>query len=257
MNQLAAFTLFIASLLLFPGTCWGGDAPPEGLRHARIEHKGVEYDVVWVNLEQRKLSLHWKRPDGKPHQNLRKLGQSLKQEGKRLLFATNAGIYARDHTPLGLHVAEGVELRGINQSNGGGNFFLMPNGVFYVDESGAHVTTTEEYAVRQPKPEVATQSGPLLVINGALHARFLVDATSKYIRNGVGVVSEKEVVFAISRRPVIFHDFGTLFQEKLACRDALYLDGSLSALYAPWAGLHDGGALLVGMLAVSEPAEKE
>ena len=248
------FLAVLAIFLVAPGSCWSGEAP-EGLRHERVEHRGVEYDVVWVDLERRAVTLHWKRPDGEAHENISRLKRWLEGQGQTLLFATNAGIYARDHTPLGLHVEGGEELRALNRGSGWGNFALKPNGVFYIDGEGAHVVETERYRELDPAPEVATQSGPLLVIDGALHPRFLVDATSKYIRNGVGVRTAHEVVFAISRQPVIFHDFGTLFQEKLGCENALYLDGSLSAMYAPFAGRHDGGIKLVGMLAVTAAKE--
>jgi uncharacterized protein YigE (DUF2233 family) len=247
--------VLLAACLFFPAASWPAQEAPPGLRHERVEHRGVLYDVVWVDLEQREISLHWKRPDGKPHENIARLRRWLDSEGQHLLFATNAGIYARDNTPLGLHVEQGEELRPLNPGRGGGNFFLKPNGVFYIDEAGAHVVTTEAYEEQRPTPEMATQSGPMLVIDGELHPRFLVDATSKYIRNGVGVRNSHEVAFVISRQPVIFRDFGLLFQEVLQCPDALYLDGSISALYAPFAGRRDAGVKFTGMLAVTAPKE--
>ncbi len=45
------------------------------------------------------------------------------------------------------------------------------------------------------------------------------------------------VQLVISEAPVRFHDFATLFTEALGCADALYLDGTISGL---WAGEHAG-----------------
>ena len=41
------------------------------------------------------------------------------------------------------------------------------------------------------------------------------------------------VVFAISDSPVTFDTFARLFRDALACPNALFLDGSVSSLYAP------------------------
>jgi uncharacterized protein YigE (DUF2233 family) len=38
---------------------------------------------------------------------------------------------------------------------------------------------------------------------------------------------------------VTFHEFALLFKDDLKCPDALYLDGSISAVYAPSLGRHD------------------
>jgi uncharacterized protein YigE (DUF2233 family) len=40
-------------------------------------------------------------------------------------------------------------------------------------------------------------------------------------------------VFAISERPVTFGAFARLFRDDLGCRNALFLDGTVSSLYAP------------------------
>jgi hypothetical protein len=79
----------------------------------------------------------------------------------------------------------------------------------------------------------AMQSGPILVTNGRIHPRFIPGYHSRHIRNGVGVDGDGRVVFAISNQPVNFHDFATLFRDALDCPDALYLDGSISEMYAP------------------------
>ncbi|MBI3119197.1 MAG: phosphodiester glycosidase family protein [Candidatus Hydrogenedentes bacterium] len=255
VRTLLAFPVFFLSPLLCAAAL--SEEPPAGLRHERLRFHDHDYDVVSVDLKKARLELFWKDKHGCPFNNFEGLRSSLESEGRQLLFATNSGIYARDNTPLGLHVENKHELRRLNttKSFGRGNFSLKPNGVFYVDDAGAHVLTTEAYQAAAPTPELAVQSGPMLVIKGELHPRFQPDATSRHIRNGVGVRGLHEVVFVISRVPVNFHEFASLFREQLGCPDALYLDGTLSGMYAPFAGRQDSGLHYVGMLAVTAPKE--
>jgi hypothetical protein len=87
---------------------------------------------------------------------------------------------------------------------------------------------------QQLRPDIATQSGPMLVINGRLHPRFVHANVSLKQRSGVGVRDAQTVVFAISDDEVSFQAFGRLFLERLKCNDALFLDGgSVPTLYAP------------------------
>ena len=198
-----------------------------------IEHKGASYDVVLLEKgEEQQLGLYWKRPDGTAYGTIQGLREALVKEGKQLLFATNGGIYSKGYTPLGLYIENGKRYYKLNRGDGGGNFFLLPNGVFYITEEGAAVVDTRDYNPKQ-KVRHAIQSGPLLVNNGELHPRFIKSSASLYVRNGVGVDREGRVVFAISDQPVNFHDFATLFRDRLDAPNALYLDGSISAMYAP------------------------
>jgi uncharacterized protein YigE (DUF2233 family) len=73
----------------------------------------------------------------------------------------------------------------------------------------------------------------MLVINGRIHPRFTATSDSLKIRNGVGVRDPRHVFFAISESAVNFYSFARLFRDKLACPNALFLDGSVSGLYAP------------------------
>lgn len=165
----------------------------------------------------------------------------LRTEGKKLLFAMNAGMYHADRAPVGLLVTDGVERARIITSDGPGNFGLLPNGVFCI---GAQFSVVESraYAAKPPACRFATQSGPMLVIDGALHPRFLQGGDSRYIRNGVGVSADgKTAYFVISGRPVNFYDFGRLFRDALKTANALYFDGKISRLYAPEIRRNDFG----------------
>lgn len=79
---------------------------------------------------------------------------------------------------------------------------------------------------------LATQSGPILVRKGEVHPQFREASPNLNLRNGVGVRSDGRVFLAISDGVVRFHDFATLFRDRLDCPDALYLDGLVSTLVA-------------------------
>jgi len=157
---------------------------------------------------------------------------SLAAEGKKLVFAMNAGMYRPDYSPVGLYIENGKELAHLNTANGYGNFCWKPNGVFAVTGSGARVVESSRYPALSGKALLATQSGPMLVIDGRIHPGFKPDSASRLYRNGVGVVSPKEVVFAITEDPVNFYEFAVFFRDGLHCRNALYFDGTVSSLYS-------------------------
>ena len=125
-------------------------------------------------------------------------------------------------------------MKGVSTANGPGNFHLKPNGVFYVKGERAGVADTARYLRQKIKPDFATQSGPMLVIDGKIHPKISTDGPSQKIRNGVGVRDDgRTAIFAISERPVTFGSFARLFKDTLGCANALFLDGSVSSLYAP------------------------
>ncbi|MEY9163203.1 uncharacterized protein YigE (DUF2233 family) [Sinorhizobium fredii] len=185
------------------------------------------------------IRLYNKDQAGAPFRSFKALSLEMRQRGEYIVFAMNGGMYHEDLSPVGLHVEEGVEQAQLNTNPGWGNFHLLPNGVFYVDDGKAGVMAAEAYRDAGIKARFATQSGPMLVIDGALHPRFLPDSDSLKTRNGVGVTKSGEVVFAVSKRPVRFHDFATLFRDPLGCPNALFLDGTISSLYAPEINRHD------------------
>ena len=147
----------------------------------------------------------------------------------------NAGMFEPGRLPVGLFVADGKTLFPLNTADGTGNFFLKPNGVFLVDDGKARVVESSGYpeVARSGHVTLATQSGPLLVRAGVIHPAFNPASTSRLIRNGVGVTAAGEAVFAISEEPVSLYEFAAFFRDVLRCPDALFLDGTVSSLYAP------------------------
>lgn len=195
-----------------------------------IDFDGLPYTICEVGIAD-DIRLFQQAADGRPYGSFDRVNAALAAEGKQLGFAMNAGMYHADRAPVGLMIEDGVERAPIVTAEGPGNFGLLPNGVFCIGERFA-VIESRAFAADPPACRFASQSGPMLVIDGALHPRFLVDSTSLYIRNGVGVSADgRTATFAISNRRVTFHQFGRLFRDGLKLPDALYFDGSISRLY--------------------------
>ncbi|WPH12983.1 phosphodiester glycosidase family protein [Variovorax paradoxus] len=210
------------------------------------------YTVVKIDLRRERLELFLRDDSGAPFKRLDRLEAWLAARNRQLVFAMNAGMYHADFSPVGLLVQEGREVAPLSLAAGAGNFFLKPNGVFLVSDAGPRVVESSEYAAL-PKDSVrlATQSGPLLR-RGVVHPAFIPDSDSRKIRNGVGV-SGHTAIFVISEQPVNFHEFALYFRDVLHCRDALYLDGTVSALHSPALGRSDFTRELGPILGVAVP----
>jgi len=204
-----------------------------------------------VRVDAAKLRLFWQGDNGQPLRRLDRLAAWLKPQGKTLSFGMNAGMYHADGGPVGLLVIDGRELAPLNLSDGQGNFFLKPNGVFLIDANGSRVVDAVDYAGSTDGVRLATQSGPLLLKNGQIHPAFRASSASRYIRNGV-CAAGGQAIFVISERPVSFHEFATFFRDELHCQDALYLDGAVSSLYAPKLGRNDRWHELGPLFGVTE-----
>jgi uncharacterized protein YigE (DUF2233 family) len=207
-----------------------------------LSYREADYVVCTIDLARYELRMFLRDGDGKPFGSLSRLVES--PEGHNLIFAMNGGMYDDGRMPIGLYIENGRMMKAANTESGRGNFHLKPNGVFYVSGQSAGVLETGRYLAAQPRAEAATQSGPMLVIDGRIHPAFSEDGASRKLRNGVGIRQSHIVVFAISDAPVTFMEFAHLFKDWLGCRNALFLDGSVSSLYAPSLGRSDGFAPL-------------
>lgn len=227
MTRLLAILLVLAPLAARAADC------------RDLTFDGASYTTCEVALGE-DLRLFQSGPDG-AYGSFRKLNDSLAAQGQTLGFAMNAGMYHRDLSPVGLYIEAGQELSRIVTSDGPGNFGMLPNGVFCIGET-FRLIESRAFKAEHPDCRFATQSGPMLVIDGKLHSGFLPDSDSTYIRNGVGVSQDgTRAVFAISNVPVNFHAFARLFRDALQLPDALYFDGNISRLYAPGLDRHDAG----------------
>ncbi|WP_027057137.1 phosphodiester glycosidase family protein [Mesorhizobium loti] len=197
------------------------------------------YLVCEVDPKLYSIELFWKDPAGKPYQSLHNLDDAQRAAGRTMLFAINGGMYHPDLRPVGLYVERGQEMANVKTGSGTGNFSLQPNGIFYISQGKAAVRATRDFVRKRPSTEYATQSGPMLVVDGKLHPKFQSDGTSRKTRDGVGVRKDGVAVFAISNGTVNFHSFARLFRDALGCDNALFLDGSISSLLAPAIGRND------------------
>lgn len=205
-------------------------------------HAGNTYTLCEVDLREDDLRLFLRDTNGTVFGHFSQVNAALAAQGKQLGFAMNAGMYHENRAPVGLYLEEGKQEQRLITSDGPGNFGLLPNGVFCIQNGAARVIESRAFERQAPACTYASQSGPMLVIDGALHPRFLVDSTSRYIRNGVGVSADNtRAIFAISRNAVTFHAFGSLFRDVLDTPNALYFDGNISRLYAPEIGAFGAG----------------
>lgn len=213
------------------------------------------YTVVTVDPGHEQLRLFLNDESGQPFNSFARLNAWLARQGRQLGFAMNAGMYHADFSPVGLLVIDGQEAAPLNLDDAFGNFFLKPNGVFFVGPGGPRVVESSQYPALAGGVRIATQSGPLLLRDGVIHPAFKPQSTSRHIRNGVGVANGR-ALFVISEVPVTFYEMALYMRDTLGCRDALYFDGSISALYDPALKRHDRGALLGPIIAVTRPLER-
>ncbi|MEL7130923.1 MAG: phosphodiester glycosidase family protein [Pseudomonadota bacterium] len=232
-------------------------APAWAVSCENIRYDGNRYTVCTVNTATEDLRLFLYNDDGTPYGQFSAINQALTKEGKALSFAMNAGMYHDDRAPVGHYVENGQELMRVISNPGPGNFGLLPNGILCLRPGRADVFETLVFVEQAPECTFATQSGPMLVIDGNLHPRFLPDSTSRFIRNGVGTsVDGTQAVFVISNNTVTFHEFGSLFRDALQMPNALFFDGNISRLYAPDIGRDDFGFALGPIIGTVEPATR-
>ena len=225
-------------------------APPEsGFNLRTLEYNGSRFTVATVDLRKVQLKLFWKDENGKKLGSLEGLETYLTRNKRTLLAGMNAGIFDTGFTPLGLHAERGRLLHPVKTRRSGyGNFYLQPNGVFYIDATGAHVTDTLEFTRTRRAVLEATQSGPALLLNGQLHPSFQIGSNNRLPRNAIGVSSVNTVQLVISDDWVNFYDLARFMRDVLKCTDALYLDGNISKLRVPNARDEDGD--FAGMIGV-------
>lgn len=196
-----------------------------------LRFEGIDHIVCEVDMRSYNVRLFHAGADNKPFGSLTEFSARTAGQEPPVLFAMNAGMYHDDLSPVGLYVEEGREISPIVTGDGEGNFFLKPNGLFFIDRQGKPaILESGAYVAAGIEPDYATQSGPMLVIDGALHPRFETNGPSRYTRNGVGIRDGNTVVFAISLSEVSFGSFARLFRDRLGCQNALYFDGVVSAM---------------------------
>lgn len=205
-----------------------------------VNYLGNSFTTCTVDATTENLRLFHRQPNGDLYGTFSAIEDTLDVE--TLAFAMNAGMYHADRAPVGLYREYNRIVSDIVTSDGPGNFGLLPNGVICLTDTSAQIYESLNFVATNPACRDANQSGPMLVINGALHPLFLPDGTSRFIRNGVGTTADgTTATFVISNTPVTFHEFGSFFRDYLQLPMALYFDGKVSRLHAPQLNRSDIG----------------
>ncbi|RZM30339.1 MAG: hypothetical protein EOO88_01230 [Pedobacter sp.] len=208
--------------------CLNGCGQPE-------QKEDQRFLTFQVNPRKSPIEMYWKNDDGQRFGSIKGLKVALALNKRVLRFAVNGGMFKADGSPLGLYIENGVVKAALDTSSGKGNFYLKPNGVFFIKQnnSAGICPTSDFYWQRDIK--FATQSGPLLLSYGEIHPAFNPASKNLNIRNGVGILPDNSVIFATSTQPVILFDFAN-FLKQSGCQFALYLDGFVSRTYLPEKG---------------------
>lgn len=251
------WNILVAALLISacaPGT--NNDVPDDAgktLNCRSVDHLGDAYSVCSYSVAEHDIRLFYGDASGTPFYQFSTLERELDEQGETLVFAMNGGMYHEDRRPVGFFRDAFGDQATVNTNDGPGNFHMKPNGVFWLESGRAGVSESQAFLDQGIDPDYATQSGPMLVIDGALHPALNPDGTSHRRRNGVGVSADGQTVhFAISDAAVTFYEFATLFQDEIGVPNALFLDGQVSRIFAPELKRNEIGADLGPIVGVVE-----
>jgi len=185
-----------------------------------------------VDVKSQDIKFYLRDDKGNFFSSILNLKTWLETKNEKLVFAMNGGMFKQDKFPQGLFIEEHKTITPLDTSSGKGNFYFKPNGVFYITtDKQAFICKTTDF-IDNGKVKYATQSGPMLVIDGEIHTALKEGSKNLNIRNGVGILADNKVIFAMSKEQINFYDFANYFK-KLGCKNALYFDGYVSRTYLP------------------------
>lgn len=203
-----------------------------------------------VDPQKQQVRFFYQDEHGEPYRSIQNLKQALEQQKTVLEFAMNGGMYMEDNSPLGLYIEEGKTIKRINRKSGTGNFYMQPNGVFYITQNRDAVICRSGDFKQKKSIRFATQSGPMLLVDGVIPPAFRQGSTNLNIRNGVGILPDHTILFVMSKKAVNFYDFADYFK-RMGCCQALYLDGFVSRTYLPaknWIQTDGDFGVLIGVV---------
>ena len=241
--------VFIFILVLWLTPVWSAECQD-------FKFQEAHFTACTAKIPEDDIRLFLQDKTGKIFGQFQELDNFLKEQDLDIIFATNGGMYHADRSPVGMYVENFKEFSPLIITDGPGNFGLLPNGVFCFNEKQFLIVESKKYEKSKIQCQYATQSGPLLVINGKIHPKFIKDGTSKFVRSGVGISRDGlKAIFLISNQAVNFHHFASTFLDHFKIDNALYLDGNISRLYSPKINRMDFGFDIGPIIAVVAPAE--
>ena len=185
------------------------------------------YIIYNVDFKKENVKFYWLNSDGVPFE---KIDTLLKLKPNKFKFIMNGGIYKDNFTPEGLYIENGKELSPLNLDEGIGNFYEKPNGVFYFYKNRPYIVSSDKFKGNN-KINYAIQSGPMLITNGVLNPSFTSKSVSRFLRNGVCLTKNNNLVFIVSTKPVTLYEFSVYAKSTQNCNNFLYMDGNLSRAY--------------------------
>jgi len=215
-------------------------------RNPQEDDHFISYEV---NPKKQDLKLYWKDDKGVNFKSIQNLKTWLSNNKRKLVFAMNAGMYKADNSPQGLFIENQKTIAPVDTSAGTGNFYLKPNGIFYITTDNVPVICNSTKFYNKGKIRYATQSGPMLVVDGQIHPAFKSGSSNLNIRNGVGILQNGKIIFAMSKKEINFYDFANYFKS-IGCKNALYLDGLVSRTYLPekqWTQTDGNFGVIIGV----------
>lgn len=198
--------------------------------------KGAEYRFYIAQLNLDKVVVH-NNPNPGRGQTLRDVKTRLEKQNEQVLMVVNGGMYTPAFGAQGLLVENKKQVNKLDtlKPNNDLNFYMQPNGVFLVDSTGFNIVRTDDYKLKYLKanklPQFATQSGPMLIADNFKNKKFRQGSKNFYIRNGIGIINNRKIVFIIADTPVNFYEFSSVFENVFGCKTALYLDGAISEMF--------------------------
>jgi uncharacterized protein YigE (DUF2233 family) len=249
----AAAALALAAFLAFDSTAHADPRSPTPVPACQhVVFEGGSLTDCTADPARDRIRIVVGPAGGKPYRSLAAFAAARPRTSPPVRFAMNGGMFGEDGQPIGYTVIGGKRVHRLNRASAEGNFYLKPNGVFFGTGGKWQVLSTEAFAETVSKrPDFATQSGPMLVVNGSLHPRIAPDGPSKKVRNGVGVDAAGRAHFVISEGPVSFGKLARYYRDVVKTPNALFLDGTVSQLWEPATKRMDSGPPL-GPLVVVE-----
>ena len=218
--------LYLLSLI----TCISYNSYSQVQEFVNFKYNGLLYDIVDLKLGSDDFN-NFSILQFNNNISEKKMYDSLAKQGP--FFACSAALVDSNCSPIGLFVKNGLIVQSLNQQTGFGNFYLQPNGYYWLDSMGLGIHATNQYDITHHLNS-AVQSGPMLVHNGAININFDSNSKNQNIRVGIGSYTkagDTHFVFIISKGKVSFYDFAEIFFQKFNCKEALSLGGGNTATF--------------------------